>query len=38
MTRQKIDLKDLLQGATVVPSGVARVMELQEAGYAYVKP
>jgi len=38
MTRQKIDLKDLLQGATAVPSGVARVMELQEAGYAYVKP
>jgi intracellular sulfur oxidation DsrE/DsrF family protein len=38
MTRQKIDLKDLPQGATAVPSGVARVMELQEAGYAYVKP
>jgi len=38
MTRQKIDPKDLLQGVTAVPSGVARVMELQEAGYAYVKP
>ncbi len=38
MTRQKIDPKDLFQGVTVVPSGVARVMELQEAGYAYVKP
>jgi len=38
MTRQKIDPKDLPQGVTGVPSGVARVMELQEAGYAYVKP
>jgi intracellular sulfur oxidation DsrE/DsrF family protein len=38
MTRQKIDPKHLLHGATAVPSGVARVMELQEAGYAYVKP
>jgi len=38
MTRQKIDPKDLLQGVTAVPSGVARVMELQEGGYAYVKP
>jgi len=38
MTRQQIDLKDLLQGATPVPSGVVRVMELQEAGYAYIKP
>ncbi len=38
MARQKIDLKDLIEGATPVPSGVVRVMELQEAGYAYVKP
>ena len=38
MTRQRIDPKDLFQGVTVVPSGVARVMELQETGYAYVKP
>jgi hypothetical protein len=38
MTRQKIDSKDLVEGATPVPSGVVRVMELQEAGYAYVKP
>ena len=38
MARQKIDPKDLPQGVTGVPSGVARVMELQEAGYAYVKP
>jgi uncharacterized protein len=38
MTRQKIDVKDLIQGATPVPSGVVRVMELQEAGYAYIRP
>jgi uncharacterized protein len=38
MTRQKIDVKDLIQGVTPVPSGVVRVMELQEAGYAYIRP
>jgi len=38
MTRQKIDVKDLIQGVTSVPSGVVRVMELQEAGYAYIRP
>jgi len=38
MARQKIELKDLIEGATPVPSGVVRVMELQEAGYAYIKP
>jgi len=38
MARQKIDLKDLIEGATPVPSGVVRVMELQEAGYAYIRP
>ena len=38
MARQKIALKDLIEGATPVPSGVVRVMELQEAGYAYIKP
>ncbi len=38
MARQKIDVRDLIQGVTPVPSGVVRVMELQEAGYAYIKP
>ena len=38
MMRQRIELKDLIEGATPVPSGVVRVMELQEAGYAYIKP
>jgi len=38
MARQKIEMKDLIEGATPVPSGVVRVMELQEAGYAYIKP
>ena len=38
LTRQKLELRDLLEGLTAVPSGVARVMELQELGYAYVRP
>ena len=38
MARQKIELKDLIEGSTSVPSGVVRVTELQEAGYAYIKP
>jgi intracellular sulfur oxidation DsrE/DsrF family protein len=38
MARQKIEVKDLIEGVTPVPSGVVRVMELQEAGYAYIKP
>jgi uncharacterized protein len=38
MARQKIEVKDLIEGVTPVPSGVGRVMELQEAGYAYIKP
>jgi uncharacterized protein len=28
----------LLDGATMVPSGVVRLIELQEQGYAYVRP
>jgi intracellular sulfur oxidation DsrE/DsrF family protein len=31
-------VRELMEGLTTVPSGVARVMELQEAGYAYIKP
>src|SRR6185295_16140729 len=38
LKRQKIDVRELLEGLTAVPSGVARVMELQELGYAYVRP
>ena len=38
MARQKIEVKDLIEGVTPVPSGVVRVMELQEAGYAYIRP
>ena len=29
---------ELLEEATVVPSGVVRLVELQEDGYAYVRP
>jgi hypothetical protein len=28
----------LLEGVTVVEAGVLRLMELQEQGYAYVRP
>lgn len=28
----------LIQGVTIVPSGVARIVELQEQGYSYVRP
>jgi len=38
LKRQKVEMRELLEGLTAVPSGVARVMELQELGYAYVKP
>jgi intracellular sulfur oxidation DsrE/DsrF family protein len=38
LKRQKIDVRELLEGLTAVPSGVARVMELQELGYAYIRP
>ena len=38
MNRQQIDARELIDGLSAVPSGVARVMELQEAGYTYIKP
>jgi intracellular sulfur oxidation DsrE/DsrF family protein len=38
LRRQRLDARDLVEGLTAVPSGVVRVMELQELGYAYVKP
>jgi intracellular sulfur oxidation DsrE/DsrF family protein len=38
LKRQKTDVRELLEGLTAVPSGVARVMELQELGYAYIRP
>jgi hypothetical protein len=38
LKRQKVEPRELLEGLTAIPSGVARVMELQELGYAYVKP
>jgi len=38
LRRQQLDVRDLVEGLTAVPSGVVRVMELQELGYAYVKP
>jgi len=29
---------ELTEGVTIVPAGVGRIMELQEQGYAYVRP
>ncbi|AEA12493.1 hypothetical protein TUZN_1012 [Thermoproteus uzoniensis 768-20] len=33
-----IDSDDLLPFAEVVPAGIAKILELQAAGYLYVKP
>jgi intracellular sulfur oxidation DsrE/DsrF family protein len=38
MKRQGIKREELIDGLTPVPSGVVRVMELQEKGYAYIRP
>jgi uncharacterized protein len=42
-TKAKMEAKtgkkiEIMSEATVVPSGVVRLIELQEAGYAYVRP
>jgi hypothetical protein len=42
-TLKKIQAQDgrpvqLLEGVTVVPAGVLRIMELQEQGYTYIRP
>ena len=37
MKRKKIAKSDLLPFVTVVPAGVAEVIEKQEAGWAYIK-
>lgn len=38
MRRQNIKLEELIEGLPNIPSGVVRGMELQEKGYAYIKP
>jgi len=38
MKRQKLTMEDIIEGLPPIPSGVVRVMELQEQGYAYVRP
>lgn len=38
MKRQNIKLEELIEGLPAIPSGVVRVMELQEKGYAYIRP
>lgn len=36
--KKKGKLPKLTEGVSTVPAGVARIMELQEQGYAYVRP
>jgi hypothetical protein len=38
MKRQGVKREELIDGLTPVPSGVVRVMELEEKGYAYIRP
>jgi hypothetical protein len=38
MKRQSIKAEELIEGLPAIPSGVARIMELQERGYAYIRP
>lgn len=38
MRRQSIKPEELIEGLTPIPSVVVRVMELQERGYAYIRP
>jgi intracellular sulfur oxidation DsrE/DsrF family protein len=38
MRRLSIKPEDLIDGLTPIPSGVVRVMELQEKGYVYIRP
>ena len=38
MQRQQIKAEELAEGIEHTPSGVVRLMELQEQGYVYIKP
>ena len=38
ITKKKGKAPKLLDGVTIVGSGVVRIMELQEQGYAYIRP
>jgi len=38
MSRQSIKREELIEGLTPIPSGVVRVMELEEQGFAYIRP
>ena len=38
MRRQSLKPEDLIDGLKPIPSGVVRVMELEEKGYAYIRP
>lgn len=38
ITKKKGNAPKLVAGVTVVPAGVQRIIELQEQGYAYIRP
>ncbi|WP_152668316.1 DsrE family protein [Lactiplantibacillus herbarum] len=38
MVSHQVAVEDLAAGVTVVPAGVVRIVELQNQGYAYLKP
>jgi intracellular sulfur oxidation DsrE/DsrF family protein len=38
MKRQSIKPEELIEGLPAIPNGVVRIMELQENGYAYIRP
>jgi hypothetical protein len=38
MKRQSIKAEELIEGLPAIASGVVRIMELQENGYAYIRP
>ncbi len=38
MSKKSGKMPTLIDGVTVVPAGVTRIMELQQQGYAYIRP
>jgi intracellular sulfur oxidation DsrE/DsrF family protein len=38
MTKKKGKSPSIIEGVNIVPSGTVKIMDLQEAGYSYLKP
>jgi len=38
LNRFNVDPEDLIEGCEIVPAGVVALIELQQDGYAYIKP